>query len=395
MKKLLSLLLVLCFTFNLGSFAFAESDTTFTDINNHWAKADIMELASRGIVKGVGNNKFNPEGPVKVDEFIKICLSAIGTQFDTSKYPYWATPYINEALKMGIIDVKQFPNTQRAITREEMASVLIRTYGKVESIYSSNLNQEIIKTIGDYSLINDYYKDSVLKAYNVGLLRGNKGLFRPTATTTRAEAVSVIMLLLKPEKLKPFTFDAPYTMATYVDWTEDMGWEDFQVKVYAPKNAIGGYETAVLNLYDVLVKNAKVDKGYYDVLYNPYKNLVGVSFVPITFDTYDALGENGKLKYTQLGYGVQFMDFGVKGTFPYQLISYYDGTDKVEVFEKYYGIFLKSFFEELFGAEASYAKNLFYKAILDTNSYDFKTYVINDRNVRINHGQIHVSEKIK
>lgn len=36
----------------------------FTDIYNHWAKKDILEISNLGIMNGIGDNKFNPNGQV-------------------------------------------------------------------------------------------------------------------------------------------------------------------------------------------------------------------------------------------------------------------------------------------------------------------------------------------
>lgn len=392
MKKFITLLLVFSFIFSMN--VSAATKVTFTDISGHWAEKEIVDLADKGLIGGVGNNKFSPNTTVKVDEFIKLCLTSIGYNFDVSKYPYWGTPYINKAIELGIIGKKEFTNYQRAITREEMSSIVIKSYGKVDTIFGSSLNQEIVKSIGDYSLINDYYKDSVLKCYNVGLMQGNKGLFKPKSPSTRAEAVAVISRILKPENRTPFTFDAPYTTATYMDWTDDMGWMDFQVKVYAPKSAKGKYETQVLDLYNFATKNATADKSYYEVFYNPYNGLIGSDFLPFTYDQYEKLGENDKAKYTQLSFSVDMSKFGKSSNYPYQLIAFYDGIDKVTVFKENYGMFLDYFFENLFGTEASYAKDLFYKVILDPKATEYTSYVINGRNVRVNQGMFDVSEKL-
>lgn len=50
----------------------------FTDIGNHWAKNAIIRMAAQGIIRGIGNNKFNPEGTLTKEQAIILLLRALG-----------------------------------------------------------------------------------------------------------------------------------------------------------------------------------------------------------------------------------------------------------------------------------------------------------------------------
>lgn len=53
--------------------------TGFTDVSTkHWASGYVGTAAKLGIVEGVGNNKFNPEAPVKYEEAITMIVRALG-----------------------------------------------------------------------------------------------------------------------------------------------------------------------------------------------------------------------------------------------------------------------------------------------------------------------------
>ena len=58
MKKLAIIILAMTFVSNT---VFAAS---FTDIENHWAKDSITTLADKGVVNGVTDTEFMPDGTV-------------------------------------------------------------------------------------------------------------------------------------------------------------------------------------------------------------------------------------------------------------------------------------------------------------------------------------------
>ena len=97
MKKTITILLTLTLLLStMTSFA----DIRFKDVETHWASSEIHYLAEKGIVNGVGAGLYKPEGKVGVDEFIKLCVGALGYNYETTSYQYWATPYIEKALEL-------------------------------------------------------------------------------------------------------------------------------------------------------------------------------------------------------------------------------------------------------------------------------------------------------
>lgn len=162
MKRLLSVILAIIMVFGLQAQVFAAE--LFKDIKGNWAEADIKELAGKGVINGKGNGIFDPQGTVQVDEFIKMSVALLGNTYDVSKFDYWAQPYIEKAKELQLISSKKFTNYRRAITREEMASIAINTFSKINILSGSNIKSQIIGGINDYWNINDYYKDRVLEA---------------------------------------------------------------------------------------------------------------------------------------------------------------------------------------------------------------------------------------
>lgn len=50
----------------------------FSDIAKHWAKDSILKMAGRGIIRGTGNNKFQPESSLTKEQAVILLLKALG-----------------------------------------------------------------------------------------------------------------------------------------------------------------------------------------------------------------------------------------------------------------------------------------------------------------------------
>ena len=108
--------------------------TTFTDVKNHVNKAAIEELASRGIINGMGKGTFMPNKTMTRAEFAAIVTRALGlaakdtkafTDVPSSK---WYAGYIGTANSSGIVNgvgSGKF-NPDGTITRQEAAAMVAR-----------------------------------------------------------------------------------------------------------------------------------------------------------------------------------------------------------------------------------------------------------------------------
>ncbi len=214
MKKLLSVLIVVSM---LMVSSFAENLIEFKDIKGHWAEEAIQTLANKDIIHGKGENIFDPQGTVTIAEFVTLSLNVMGEKVPAAtKNQKWFSPYINRAMELNIIQNRQFSSFNRPIRREEMSSIAINTYERVNKLDSSLATDKLISKIKDYDKIKDRYKESVLKSYAVGLFNGRPdGIFDPRGTATRAEAAIVILKMIDKTKLTPVTFDdIPYVETT-------------------------------------------------------------------------------------------------------------------------------------------------------------------------------------
>ncbi len=119
---------------------FAGNASKFTDVaakgESYWAKGFINYCATTGIVGGIGNNKFNPDGNVTVAEAAKMLLVALGA--DAAKETYagsnWMGNVVSDAIDLGVFgEWKGDPSA--AATREVVAYLMANTLWEPMYIY--------------------------------------------------------------------------------------------------------------------------------------------------------------------------------------------------------------------------------------------------------------------
>ncbi|WP_314588533.1 S-layer homology domain-containing protein [Paenibacillus terrigena] len=175
------------------------SAPTLTDIQNHWAKDQILEAVEKGIVDGYPDGTFKPDAPISRAEFAAILARALNLpdgdalQFnDLLKIPNWAQPQVAKAVKAGIITGYD-DNTFRAnstISRTEIAAMAARGL-KLTQGTGDKLN------FADKDVIPAWAKGWVEAAVDKSIIKGREGnKFVPKAGATRAEATVIVLRML-------------------------------------------------------------------------------------------------------------------------------------------------------------------------------------------------------
>lgn len=174
----------------------AEKTVDFDDLDSvNWAKSAIVSLAKKGIVNGVGDNKFNPDASVKREEFVKMLVISLNAELKTTNKfidvseEEWYSPYIGAAAENEIcsgISEEEF-GIGRSITREDAAVMLYRAFrNRLNSIRDA-------KTFSDADEISSYAKEAVAALYSAGIIDGSDAEhFSPQNSITRAEAAILI-----------------------------------------------------------------------------------------------------------------------------------------------------------------------------------------------------------
>lgn len=200
-RKLFCLIIVLAlFTAAIPStIATAYAANSFRDVSNkHWAYSSIMELSNKGIVNGMGNGIYQPEGNVTRGQFVKLLVGAcgdIGSDSEKSSISNdvpsnnWVYPYLSKASAMEIVRVSDYPDgnfkPDQAIDRETAVIWMMRGLGLSGNSKSANRFSDIPVNNGEF------YK-ALSTAMDGGLITGYEDkTFRPGNTLTRAESAVI------------------------------------------------------------------------------------------------------------------------------------------------------------------------------------------------------------
>ena len=182
----------------------AEAAVSFDDVQSgHWAKSYIEELASKGILSGVGNGLFKPEDYVTREQFAKIIAEAFAIVNEDALHSFsdvesgaWYEKYVASVYDREIVNGIGEGKFGVGIymTRQDMAVMLVRCMKELGISYGEPLSHEF----NDNGKIADYAAEAV------GILVGEKVIsgfedntFRPVDYCTRAQVAKIISTVLE------------------------------------------------------------------------------------------------------------------------------------------------------------------------------------------------------
>nr|WP_145405093.1 chitobiase/beta-hexosaminidase C-terminal domain-containing protein [Paenibacillus xylanexedens] len=183
---------------------------TFSDVEFHWAKAAVDDMASRMVVNGVDAAHFNPDAAITRAEFAAIMVRALGLPDQTGSAPFndvsssdWYVGAVAQAQQYGIIQgyADDMFHPSQTITREEAVVILERAMritgleNKVSTAAPDNANAS--PAFKDAQYIASWSNSSIIKGLQAGLITGRAtGEFAPKASITRAEVAVIIQRLM-------------------------------------------------------------------------------------------------------------------------------------------------------------------------------------------------------
>ena len=229
-KKLTSLLLAAAMMVPFAAAAPSE-EGSFSDVDGHWAQAEIEQAVAAGWVDGYPDGRFQPEKSITRAEFTKMLLDAIhltpgcetvnwmvehakiqvkGTgpwgipntvdyepnlnDMDT----HWLTTqgWTEAALYSGMVVPSDYNNgnfrPEKPIARYEIALMVTRALGQV---YEAKAEEglDITLPFTDSETTLSWMKGYIRVASEAGVVKGYPdGSFQPNEASTRAEAVVMV-----------------------------------------------------------------------------------------------------------------------------------------------------------------------------------------------------------
>lgn len=206
MKKFANLLIVTIFLFLSINIAYAnETMVLADDVTNHYFEKEMREAIDLGILKGVEEGIYLPDGNVSRSEFAALIVRTLEKRnslpLATNQPPSfsdvttedWFYEEVNLAASLGIIN--GYPDgtfaPTHSITRQEMAIMIERTLIalNIETVEAAIPFVDLTKT-------HPMFVQSIKVVYGLKLMNGvSDKVFSPLGVTSRGQAAAVLMRL--------------------------------------------------------------------------------------------------------------------------------------------------------------------------------------------------------
>ena len=191
--------------------AIVREGKTFADIADCEGKAEIEALAERNIISGKTEENYDPYATMTRAEFATIIVNALGlpqkegTEFDDIDSDAWYAPYIKTAYHYGIIKgvSQNLFNPQGTITLEEAATMLERAakLGGVKTDMEEAVAKDMLGKFEDFDSIATWAISSLGYCVNDGILENNADFVNPKKQVTREDIAVMIYKILGKAKL--------------------------------------------------------------------------------------------------------------------------------------------------------------------------------------------------
>ena len=219
-RKLFAVLTLLALLIGLSSAVLVNRASSlgaasFPDVREgDWYYDAVMTLSSLGIINGMPDGTFDPDGTLTKGQFLTLLTCslyyyAVPEESDgymilrdgKKEIENWAEPYYYASVNVGVVkkgEIDVPDGLDEPIDRFTVARYMIITSEKV-------LGEKPVDTEKAAALLKDTIPNelrySVAQAYGKGYVGGYEdGTFRGGNTLTRAEAATVIYRLIFPEK---------------------------------------------------------------------------------------------------------------------------------------------------------------------------------------------------
>ena len=260
-----------------------QTAPAFTDTANHWAKAEIDFVVSRGLFSGTSETTFSPDSTITRGMFVTALgrLAGIGpagypssSRFtDVPATAYYA-PFVEWAASKGIVTGtgESSFSPDAAITREQMALIMRQYADKLG--YTLPVAREAV-TFTDDNQITGSMKDAVRAIQQAGIMSGKENnRFGPKDAATRAEAAVVLRrfveVVIDRDTAGGWGQNDAGRWLYYLDGKPVTGWKQIEGKWYCFDAAglmeYGGWKQIggkwyYFDVNGVMAVNTKVD-GY-------------------------------------------------------------------------------------------------------------------------------------
>lgn len=180
-------------------------DLTFGDVkDDDWFAPNVAYVVANGLFSGRDALTFDPDTPMTRAEFVSVIWRLAGKpDFEnTAKPPYsdcegkvWYSAAINWSTKNGIVNGigNGLFDPDGNITREQIVTILLR-YADYIELDHSTVSADYKSKFADGRAVSDYADKAMSWAVGSGMIRGDENnCINPQALATRAEVATMIM----------------------------------------------------------------------------------------------------------------------------------------------------------------------------------------------------------
>ncbi|WP_338552779.1 S-layer homology domain-containing protein [Paenibacillus sp. KS-LC4] len=176
----------------------------FADMQGHWAKAEVEQLASRLIVNGISADLFAPNDSITRAEFASLLVRSMGIALEhDSAYrrfadiapTAWYASAVEAAVRAGLVQgltLERFgPNEQ--ISREQMAVMIARALAIASKEGTEPVAGGAQSAFSDQQFISPWAEAAVAETAKAGIITGMADqIFAPKDFATRAQAAVML-----------------------------------------------------------------------------------------------------------------------------------------------------------------------------------------------------------
>ncbi|HEX3028222.1 MAG TPA: cadherin-like beta sandwich domain-containing protein, partial [Clostridia bacterium] len=181
---------------------------TFEDVQKHWGKEDVEDMASRLVMDGVSKDKFMPDQKATRAEFTDAVIRALGLKRSGAgkkiftdvggKHEYYDS--ITIAYEYGILkgDGKGKCNPDAYITRQEAMTILSRAMivAKMDVTASSKEIKKFLSGYKDGNKVSTWAKTAVVVCIRDGIVEGYDKELGLQENITRAQTAAFVRRML-------------------------------------------------------------------------------------------------------------------------------------------------------------------------------------------------------
>ncbi|WP_341279248.1 S-layer homology domain-containing protein [Paenibacillus sp. FSL H8-0537] len=186
-----------------------KDNPSFVDMQEHWAKAEVEQLAARFIVIGISDERFAPNDSITRAEFASLLVRSMGVSLEhdsayqgftdiasTAWYASAVEAAVRAGLVQGLTSERFGPNEQ--ISREQMAVMLARALTIVSKDRTEPVDSGTEVAFTDQDQISPWAEAAVAETAKAGIITGMAGqTFAPKDFATRAQAAVMLNRFLQ------------------------------------------------------------------------------------------------------------------------------------------------------------------------------------------------------